>query len=443
MAVQPGNVVTRNFPSLAYRDYSMLFIGTMFSAGAHWALLLARAWLVYELTESSAAVGLVTFAGMAPFLFAAPIAGALADRIDRRALSLASGYISLAGTLGLAAVTLLEVVQVWQVVIFALLGGVARAVQMPAAQAMIPNIVPREHLLNGIALQSISNHGSRLIGPLVGGVLLATIGAGFVFLLSSALFIFSLMTIAMIQYRFVPEGGAQRTTISGIWQDMADGIEYVARDRRLAMVISLVTLHCALTMAFEALLPQLSTNVAGGPSSNTFTGAMMGVGAGSVVGTILISKLRTDVAQGRALWITGLGSTVGLLVLGFAVSPAMMVAGAVIAGGAQASYMALSSAFAQVVTPDRMRGRVMSIYAMLAAGHMAMLNLGFGASADIFGVRWLFIIPGIAWLVIFIAALIWFSDFRHLVRTGTFAFHAPRGAVEVGATGGAPGGGGA
>src|SRR5690606_29761805 len=123
----PGNVITRNFPSLASRDYAMLFVGTMFSAGAHWALLLARAWLVYEeLTDkSSAAVGLVTFAGMAPFLFAAPIAGALADRLDRRSLSLAAGYISLAGTLGLALVTLLDVVTVWQVVVFALLGGVA------------------------------------------------------------------------------------------------------------------------------------------------------------------------------------------------------------------------------------------------------------------------------------------------------------------------------
>jgi MFS family permease len=430
-------MVTRNFPSLAYRDYSMLFIGTMFSAGAHWGLLLARAWLVWDLTDSSAAVGLVTFAGMAPFLFAAPIAGALADRLDRRSLSLAAGYISLAGTLGLAVVTLLDVVQVWQIVVFAFLGGIARAVQMPAAQAMIPNIVPREHLLNGIALQSISNHGSRLIGPLVGGVLLTTIGAGFVFLMSSALFLLSCITIAMIGYRFVPEDGARRTTIGGVWQDMADGIEYISRDRRLAMVITLVTLHCALTMAFEALLPQLSDDVGGG--ERTFTAVLMGIGAGAVAGTIVISKLGTDIAQGRALLVTGIGSTIGLLMMGVATTPVLLVAGAVIGGGMQASYMALSAAFAQVVTPDRLRGRVMSIYAMLAAGHMAMLNLGFGASADIIGLRFLLVAPALAWLLVFLAAVLWFADFRHLVRTGTFAKHAPRVPVEVGVTGGGGG----
>jgi MFS family permease len=432
-----GNSLTRNFPALAYRDYTMLFVATVFSAGAHWALLLARAWLVYELSESSTAVGLVTFAGMAPFLFAAPIAGALADRLDRRSLSLWASYISLAGTLALAFVTLADLVAVWQVVVLAFVGGIARAVQMPAAQAMIPNIVPREHLLNGIALQSISNHGSRLIGPLVGGVLLATLGAGFVFLLSSGLFVLSCITLWQIRYRFVPEGGAQATTVTGVWRDMVAGIEYVSSDRRISLIIALVVFHCALTMAFEALLPQLSAQVSGvDRGDRTFSAMMMGIGAGAVIGTVIISKLGTPVAEGRALAITGVGSTLAMLVLGLGMTPWMLVIGAMLAGGTQASYMALSAAFAQQVTEDRMRGRVMSIYAMLAAGHMAVLNLGFGTFADFIGVRPLLIGPPLVWLVIFIVTAIWLVDLRHLLRTGTFFSRPQRIAVAEAAGGG-------
>src|SRR5690606_31275436 len=127
-------------------------------------------WLVFALTSSSTAVGIVTFAGMAPYLFASPFAGALADRIDRRRLALIAVVIGLGGTLGLVAVTFMGIVQVWHVVVFSLIGGIARAAQTPAEQAMLPNLVPPAHLLNAIALSNISQHGSRMAGPVIGGL---------------------------------------------------------------------------------------------------------------------------------------------------------------------------------------------------------------------------------------------------------------------------------
>ena len=122
----------RQFPALRSRDYALLFANSMCSAGANWALLLGRGWLVFALTQSSSAVGIVTFAGMAPFLFASPFAGALADRIDRRRLALIAVTIGFSGTIGLVVVTGLGVVQVWHVGVFAFIGGIASAVQQPA-----------------------------------------------------------------------------------------------------------------------------------------------------------------------------------------------------------------------------------------------------------------------------------------------------------------------
>ncbi|MEX2373840.1 MAG: MFS transporter, partial [Dehalococcoidia bacterium] len=196
-----GNTVTRQFPALASRDFTLLFTNSMFVAAANWALILARGWLVFDLTGSSTAVGVVTFAGMAPYLFAAPIAGALADRMDRRRLALLAAYVSIAGTAALAIVTFAGAVQVWHIVLFSLLGGISRAAQQPTANAMTPSLVPPHHLLNAIALQSVSVHGSRIIGPLYGAALLETAGAGWVFAISALAMAGGTVALWRIRYR--------------------------------------------------------------------------------------------------------------------------------------------------------------------------------------------------------------------------------------------------
>lgn len=438
-----GNLITRNFPALASSDYRLLFANAMFAAAAHWALILGRGWLVWDLSESSTAVGLVTFAGMSPMIFAGPVAGAIADRFDRRSLSLYAASIAFVGTMGLAAVTLTDVVAVWHVVIFALLEGTARATLAPAAQAMIPNIVPREHLLNGVALQNISNHGTRLIGPLLGGVLLTAVGAGAVFVLSSMMFAAGAMALWRIRYRYVSPADSEPMSPRGLLRDIGAGMHHIGQDPRLMMVITLVVFHCALTMAFESMMPQLVTTVGG--ESPAYTAMWMGLGAGAIIGTVWVSKLPNDVAIGRALVITAVGSALAMFVMGLAVAPGMATAGAVLAGGTQAAYMALSAALIQVVTPDHLRGRVLSIFIMLAGGHMALINLGFGAGADLIGVRPLFIVPAAIWLVVFIIASARLADVRYLLRTGTFVgVPAPKVNAEVVATGsgGSAGGGG-
>lgn len=435
---RPGFLV-RQFPALGSRDYTLLFINSVFAAGANWALLLARGWLVFDITGSSAAVGLVTFSGMAPFVFASPLAGALADRMDRRLLSIWAAYISLIGTVGLAVVTIAGIVEVWQVVIFSLLGGISRAVQQPASNSMTPSLVAPEHLLNAIALQGISVHGTRIIGPLLGGVILAALGPGPVFLLSAGLMAGGTAALWMIRYRpevMRPSAGLT----SGIFRDIAEGMEYVGRDPRLALVITLVVLHCALTMAFDSMMPGLTADVGGG--AQTYSAILMGLGAGAVMGTVLVSKIQTSAVQGRALLITGMGSGLAMVMMGVAQTPAMVVLGAVFAGGTQASYMSISQAFVQEVTPDRLRGRVIATFIMLAAGHMAFVNLGFGAWADFVGVRPLLVIPGLIWTGLFIAAILGLPELRLLLRSGRFRERHIPFAAGVEAAGGGGGGGG-
>ena len=392
--------------------------------------MLARAWLVFELTGSSLAVGVVTFAGMVQFILVGPIAGAVADRVDRRRLALIAVLLMMISTSGLAALALAGVVQVWHVVVLAIVHGMAMAIAQPAVQALLPNLVPAEHLLNAVALSGISQHGSRIVGPLFGGILLVTLGAGVAFVFAALILILALYQLLRIQHHPGPLAESREANLStgAIFRDIRAGLTHIRRDSRLSAIIGCVAFHCAFTMAYESLLPRLAEGIGGG--SNTFSAIVMGVGAGAIAGAFGVSLIRRQSLQGTALAVTGIGSGLAMLILGLATTPAIAVVGAVVAGATQASYMTISNMLIQQVVPDRLRGRVLSIFTMLAAGFMAFMNLGFGWLADTVGVKPLMIIPGLAWIVIFTVAAFFLTELRHVLRAGDFR---PRvAAVSVG-----------
>ena len=164
--------------ALAYQDYRTLWIANLCSGAAAWALIVARGALVYNEIETNANlwVGIVTFAAMIPRVFIPPIAGYLSDKYDRRRVVSVMYAINFAQTLGLALYVLLGEINPWVIVGMSLINGSARAAQMPASQSLVPNLVPRNLLLNGIALNQATMQGSRLFGPLAIAPLLATVG---------------------------------------------------------------------------------------------------------------------------------------------------------------------------------------------------------------------------------------------------------------------------
>lgn len=394
-------------------------------------MLLARGWLVFELTDQAAWVGAVTFAGMIPLTLAGPFGGALADRADRRQMAMGASVVGIVSALGLAAITLSDLVEPWHILVFAAFGGLGVSFGAPAQQALLPNVVPKEHLLNAVALAGITRHGSRILGPLIGGVLLSTVGAGSVFLLSGIFLSLALYQISRLQHRAPPAAGvAEGPLLDGprILRDVGEGFSYLERDRRIAVVIVLVGLHCGLTMAFDSMMPTLATLVGG--ADRTYSGIVVGIGVGAIVGTLAISMLRDEQAQGSALLLVGVSSGLAMLVIGFAITPPMAIFGAMLAGATQSSYMALSMTVVQRTTPDELRGRVMSIYLMLAAGHMAFVNFGFGWLSDGIGVRALLIVPGLIWTVVFIVAVLLLPELRSLVQSGHFQARSIPDAIE-------------
>ncbi len=412
--------ITERHPALLYPDFRRVFWNAFFASASFWTMLLARGWLVFELTGQGAWVGAVTFAGMVQLALAGPIGGALADRIDRRLMAISADAVGIVMAGGLAAITFAGVIEPWHVLVFASVDGVARAFGTPAEQAIVPNVVREEHLLNAVALSGITRHGSRIAGPLLGGALLTTLGAGSVFVLSGVFLVLALQQLLRLEYRSspLPSTAGRVLAVGPVLRDVREGVNYVMSEPRLLVVLVLVGFHCGATMAFDSMMPTLATAVGG--ADVTFSAIIVGIGAGSIVGTLIVSMIRDDAALGRMFFLVSIGSGLAILVLGLATTPQLAVTGGVLAGATQASFMAVSVVFVQRVTPDALRGRVMSLYIMLAAGQMAFVNYGFGWLSDYTGVRPLLVVAGTLWCAGFAAAAMLLPELRSLVRRGNF-----------------------
>ena len=423
------------FPAMASPDFRRLFANGFYTTGSRWAQVLARGWLVHDLSGgSTAAVGWVTFASFIPFVVVGPFAGALADRIDRRRLLIQATIFGIVGAAFLALITILEVAEVWHVGVLAFATGAAQASTVPTRRALIANAVPPADLLNAVALGGISQHGSRVIGPLFGAAFLSTFGAGSVFIFSTVLLGFGLFEAMRISPQtpqidvIVDASGKAEApgalVVAGrLVSDLRAAARYVGADRRLLVVIGLVGAHCSLTMAFDSMMPSLSEKVGG--SSALYSAILVGLGVGAITGTLTVSQIREDRTRGLAFGAVGFGSGFAMIIMGVATTPLLVVLGAVMAGLTQASYMTMSAALVQRIVTDEYRGRVMSFYIMIAAGHMAILNLGYGWTAERTEVRLLLVGPGIIWIGVFGIAIGMLSGVRSLVRRGRFVSMDP------------------
>ena len=399
-----------------YADYRTLWLSSAVAAASLWAMLMARGWLVFEISGSGLAVGAVTFAAMAPWALA-PIGGAFADRFDRGRLVL-WGRVALMGlAFALAALAFTDVIAIWHLVVIAAASGVVRIFEIPAEQALIPNVVDRDSLLNAITLASLARHGSRFIGPLVGAPLIAGVGPGWLFVLGAVFY--GISALVFIRFRLRSSGGLAGTEggFRAAGRGICEAVRYVGQHRPLMLVFALTMFHCMLVMSFDSLLPIFATDALG-RGSGAFGALLAGVGAGALVGTLILSFVHNGAARGATFLGTGVLSGAAMLWLAVASGPVTAVAAAVVVGAAQAAFMALSATFIQEVVSDALRGRVMSLYVLLAAGTMATMIFGNGALADVINVRILLVASPATFIALVLAWSLSQADLRAVYRTG-------------------------
>lgn len=385
--------------SLYYSDFRLLWLSSLFAGGANWALIVSRGWLVYSISGSSMWVGIVTFAAMSPNFIAPPIAGFLADRFDRKKLLSTVFLLQFAHNIVLAGLAIFGVIEISHVVMLSFLNGCARASQMPAAQALLPNLIPPHHLLNAISLNAATVQGSRLIGPAAIVPLMAVFGPEGAFVVCTIFYLFSLTFSLKIK---TVSFGELDNRVNFIDNFLA-GLRFVYGHKLVLPLMISVFLHCCLTMSFESILPVLASQFFGDGGLGT-TYLMMSVGTGALIFVLCVAVIRDMRKRGNILLIAAFVSGLGPIILGIADNSILALIGCFLMGASQASYMAIAGAVVQTSSPDTIRGRVMSVYLWHIGGMMATFNWINAAATDMFAPTPVLIISGVAFIfVVFIS----------------------------------------
>jgi len=332
---------------------------------------------VLGLTNSPAALGLVSALGMAPILVLSVFAGE-ADSVDRRRLLVATQLLSCATALVLAVLATTGVIAYWHVAVLAVISGIAIAVQTPAYQAIVSSLVDREALGSAVALNSAQYNLSRIIGPAVGG---AVIGMGGLFLAFWGNAI-ALMGVAWI-YAGLPKAPAATLarTQASLWANLLDGVRFVGGRRDLAALVLLTGLPALTVLNYLVLLPVYARDVLaiGAPGLGLLSG---GIGIGALIAAVSLAAFRPSGGSGRSVLLSL--ATMAVAESVFAVSrfvPLSLVALAVL-GGSQVLYYATSNTLIQVLVPGRLRRRVMSLYILTSTGLIPFGNLLGGVVAE-------------------------------------------------------------
>jgi MFS family permease len=346
-----------------------------------------------------------------------PIAGVLADKWDRRTLLAGSYAINLFQNLVLALLAATGVIAEWHIVILAVINGVARATQQSTSQALAANLVPSEHLLNALSLNAATQHASRLIGPGLAAPLLGFLGAPAAFLLCTGLYGFGWWQIMRIKTRTT--GGVRAR--ESFFYSFTQGLGYAFGQPLIRMVLGLVVFHCGLTMAFESLLPNFAAQQFIGAMAHMdghmgndngfnaeatgFATLMMGVGAGSLVGSLYVGGILGSVTRGRLYLATGLLSGLGQVLLSFAPNMGVALLAAAIMGGSQSAFMTMGQALTQALAADEFRGRLASINTFSLGGIMSFMNLANGFLGTQFPASAILLVNGMIFVAIMLVSI--------------------------------------
>jgi MFS family permease len=375
--------IVQSFPALGSPDFRLfLFTSVILTVGSFMQQT-AQGWLVLELTNSEALLGLAGAVAGFPTLFLAIFAGVLVDRMDRKKLLVAGNLAQAAFAFALAILASTGLVAYWHVLVLALLAGTALTIQMPTAQAVLSSIVDRTAIGNAVALNSAQYNMLRILAPAVAGLFIAAGSLAFGFWINAI----AMAVAATLNARLsIPRDRSASIVRPAMLAELRDGIRYVAANRVLATIVVLPGVPALLVLNYITFFPIYARDIlgVGAGGYGLLTGA---IGVGAVVGALSIATFRPSGGSGR-LVLGGL-AIVGLALATFAVSrslPLSMLALAIL-GTFQVSFYSTTNTLIQVLVPSRLRGRVLSLYLLTSIGLIPIGNLVAGAIAEQVGVE--------------------------------------------------------
>jgi predicted MFS family arabinose efflux permease len=316
----------------------------------------AQSWLVYDLTKNPFYLGLDLFLGQLPIILFSLVGGVFADRLDRRKMLLGSQYIQMISAFVLATLFFTHTVRIWQILSLSFVVGLGQSFGGPAYSALLPTLVPAEDLANAIALNSIQFNLARVLGPALGGLAYATVGATWCFALNGVSYLAVIASLFMIHVKFVPQKSSE-----SILKSMKEGLHFIHEREGLSALVFLAFVTTLLGFSLTAFLPVIVQTVFHqGP--RTYQLLLVSSGAGSIVGALIVASSEKLKQQGYVVLLTLM--MLGGSIAGFALSRWLVVSCLLIflGGIAMMASASLMLSLVQLIVADQMRGRVMSVY---------------------------------------------------------------------------------
>lgn len=408
----PASVVSRRglhlpatFRALRHRNYLLWFIGQTISLVGIWMQMMAQQVLVYRLTGSAAALGIISFIGLIPLIPFSLWGGSISDRFPRRTVILLVQIAMMLQAFVLAALTWSGTIQLWHIYLLALLLAASNAVDLPARQAFTVDMVEgKEDLTNAIGLNSAMFNGARAIGPALAGLVVAAVGEGMAFFLNGLTFV--AVITGLLLMRNLPKTDSRLQSKINMMQHMSDGLRFVLRRHVILILFSLIAVSAFLSMPYNTLMPVFANDVLKDSAQPVINYLCAGptplircqapealplgilltmVGVGAVIGALGVASLKEGASRGLLLTAGNLSFPLLLLTLSFTRSFLVAIFLMLLIGFSFVWQNALANTLLQIITPDEVRGRVMSLYTMIFQGAMRMGGLQAGFLSDWFG----------------------------------------------------------
>ena len=407
------------FRALRNPNYRLFFFGQSISLVGTWITRLASSWLVYRLTDSEFLLGLVAFVGQIPSLVLSPIAGVYIDRWDRHRVLVATQVLSMLQSGTLAVLTLTGRVTVADVLILQGCQGLVNAFDTPARQSFVVQMVEdRADLPNAIALNSSLVNGSRMIGPAIGGALIATVGEGWCFAVDTISYVFVIGSLLAMKVAT----RAREIDTTSVLDALRAGFTYVSGFAPVRSGLLLVALVSMLGMPYQVLMPVMASDVLGG-DSNTLGVLMTATGLGALVGSAYLASRHTVVGLGRRIGQAAM--LFGAALVAFASSRNLWLSLALLpfTGAGFIIALAATNTVVQTVVPEALRGRVMAFYTVAFLGTAPIGSLFAGIAAERIGAPMTIAIGGAACFV----GGVWFYTTLPRLRAIIHPIYAERG----------------
>jgi predicted MFS family arabinose efflux permease len=369
------------FGALRHRNFRLFVGGQLVSLVGTWMQSVAQSWLVYRLTHSELLLGTAWFCSQIAVFALGPLGGVAADRFSRHKLVILTQTCSMLQAFALAALTLTGRVQVWHILVLAVLLGAINAFDMPGRQSLLIHMTSKDDLLSAISINSAVFNAARSVGPGVAGLLVAWLGEGVCFFLNGVSFL--AVIGSLLAMRLQP---FERKEESSPWNHLVDGFRYARQHTSVRRVLSVMAAATFANTPVLVLAPVFADRIFHrGSQGLGFLMAAMGVGA--VVGTLGMAR-RTKTANLQPVMAYS-GIAMGLATILFAFSPWYVLSLAImpLIGYSVFRQMVSANTTIQTLILDEYRGRIMSMYGMTIVGLGPFGSLASGALADRFGVR--------------------------------------------------------